>query len=149
MIKISGAVVFYKPDEEVKENILSYLDNLDHLYVIDNTPNMSNEKLLPKSKKIEYIPLNENKGVSYALNVAAKKSIEKGYKWMMTMDQDSKFKKGELDKMIDFINNNKDSKIGLICPWHVIATNPTKPEEDIDLDISIDGEEDLEDEDKY
>lgn len=137
MTKISGVVVLYKPEDDIKDNIKSYLDQLDRLYVIDNTPNETNEIKLPKSKKIEYIPLKENKGVSYALNVAAKESIKKGYNWMLTMDQDSIFKKGELDKLIDYIDTNKDSKVGLVCPWHSIATNPDKPKEEIDYPVEV------------
>ncbi len=137
MTKISGVVVLYNPEENLKKNIESYLDEIERLYVIDNTPNKSNKEKLPLSQKIKYIQFNENKGVSCALNKAAKEAIKEGYKWLLTMDQDSQFEKGELAKLTKYIQRNKDEKIGLVCPWHVIATNPSKPKEDIDYPIEV------------
>ena len=137
MIRISGVVVLYNPEDNLKKNIESYLDEIECLYVIDNTPNKNNEEKLPTSKKIKYIPLNENMGVSYALNKAAKEAIKEDYQWLLTMDQDSQFKRGELSKLIEYVKNTKDKKIGLVCPWHVIATNPSKPKKRIDYPIEV------------
>mgnify|MGYP003291444282 CR=1 FL=1 len=138
MIKLSGVVVLYEPDNEVVDNIKSYLKKLDKLYVIDNTPNKNNSCMIPKSKKIEYIPYFENRGVSYALNDAAKRSISQGYNWMLTMDQDSSFMNNEISQMLDYIDKNCDNKkIGLVSPWHVIDTNPEKPKEKIDYPVEV------------
>ena len=41
------------------KNINSYIDDIEKLYVIDNTEGESNEARLPKNKKIEYIFENE------------------------------------------------------------------------------------------
>ena len=137
MTKLSGVVVLYKPDENVVENINSYLPYLDKLYVIDNTPDESNKELLPESKKIEYIFYNKNTGIAFPLNDAAKKSIKEGFDWMLTMDQDSKFLGDEVLKMLKYIEKNDCQKIGLISPWHKINTNPKKPKDKVDYPVEV------------
>lgn len=135
-MKIAGMVTLYNPDKDVTKNIQSYLEDLTVLYVIDNSNN-DNKNLLPKSKKIVYIPNYKNVGVATALNVAAKKAIEAGYKWLLTMDQDSRFKKDSLKKMIAHISENDCQTIGLISPWHVINTGVRKPKEEIDYPLEV------------
>ncbi|AIJ04918.1 glycosyl transferase family protein [Methanocaldococcus bathoardescens] len=128
-MKIAGVVVLYHPEKEnIIESINSYLDYIDVLYAIDNTEK-SNEKHrevinnLKEIDKIEYIPNNKNLGIAKALNMGAKRAIEQGYKWLLTMDQDSKFKEGSFDKMLEFIKNNSENKIGIISPFHLTISN--------------------------
>ena len=135
-MKIAGMVTLYNPEKEVANNISSYLKNLDVLYVIDNSSNDNKDKL-SKSKKIKYLPNFDNLGVATALNIAAKKAIEAGYEWMLTMDQDSKFEKENLKQMIDYIKQNNCKNIGLISPWHVINTGVKKPPKKIDYPLEV------------
>lgn len=129
-MKISGVVVLFKPDNKIHENIKSYLNYLDHLFIVDNTPNQDiNEQF--NDRKITYIPLKENKGIAYALNVGAKEAIKQKADWLLTMDQDSSFVGENLKDMIEFIFHVKEDKylekiigskyekIGIISPFHV------------------------------
>ncbi len=136
-MKIAGIVTLYYPTLEVKENILSYLDEIDQLYVVDNTPDQRNEKLLPIDKKIKYFFQNGNIGVAKALNIGAKKAIEEGYEWLLTMDQDSRFSKNSVSKMKSYLQTTKEKKIGLITPWHVVNTGIKKPKEKIDYPFEV------------
>ena len=60
-------------------NINTYIDDIDILYVIDNTEGEDNKKRIPKNKKIKYKFKNENVGVATALNMGAKYAIKDGY----------------------------------------------------------------------
>ena len=97
---ICGTVVLYNPLENVKDNILSYLDLLDKLYVVDNSVNQDNQYLLPSSNKIVYINNKDNLGIAKALNIAFERAIKDGYTWVLTMDQDSKFLDDNFEKLI-------------------------------------------------
>lgn len=136
-MKVAGIVTLFHPDEEVKENIKSYLDDLDCLYVIDNTPHKENKQVLPKSKKIKYLAQLENKGVAKALNIGATLALDEQYEWLLTMDQDSCFQKNQVKKMIKYIEENDCKKVGLISPWHVINTGVEKPKEEIDYPLEV------------
>jgi len=101
MNKLAGVVILYNPLDEVYENICSYYDYIDHLFIIDNSEN-PNIYLISKLKllsKVEYIFHGENKGISFSLNEALYLSKNK-FAWLMTMDQDSSFKK---DMICDYI----------------------------------------------
>lgn len=111
-MKISGVVVLYNPDENVLKNIDSYIGKLDILYVVDNSPIPNdNSNKFSKNKKIKYISNGGNKGIAKALNIGAKEAIKNGSEWLLTMDQDSSFKKGALEKMIEFLNELNKNKI--------------------------------------
>lgn len=109
-MKISGVVVLYNPDENILNNIKSYINLLDKVYVVDNSPIPNDNKKKFKHKKIEYISNDGNKGIANALNVGAKRAIVEKCDWLLTMDQDSSFKAGSLEKMIEFLNEIKDDK---------------------------------------
>ena len=138
MTKIAATVVLYNPDEETINNIKSYIDDVDKVYVIDNSKT-DNSKMLFKSKKIEYYPNMDNLGVSVALNKAAKKAIKDGYKWLLTMDQDSCFEEDNLKKMIKYIDDNKTiwNEIGLLSPWHEIKTGVEKSKKKIEDVVEV------------
>ena len=110
-MKIAGVVVLYNPDENVKKNIDSYINNLDILYVVDNSPEPNDNAKYYKGKKIKYISNHGNKGIAYALNVGAKEAIKEKSEWLLTMDQDSSFKDDSLGKMIGFLKELKTNNI--------------------------------------
>lgn len=119
-IKICGVVVWYNPKKEYLENIKSYLYKLDELYIIDNSNNTNLELVKNLGEGVTYLPLLCNKGIAYALNIALEKAIEKNYNYLLTMDQDSKFLNDSFSDYISFVENDKEEKIALYSPLHVI-----------------------------
>lgn len=136
-MKIAGVVVLYYPDKEISSNIKTYINDIEKLYVIDNTESKDNKKLLPKSKKIVYVRNNANLGVARALNMAANFARSDNFKWLLTMDQDSKFKPHQLKALIEYLKNNDSSNIGLISPWHNIKSGAVKPKEKVEEVIEV------------
>lgn len=125
MFKISGVVVLYNPCKESIENIKTYINSLDKLFVVDNSEVINNEIVneLNKIDKIEYICLNSNKGIAKALNIGAQKSIENSFQFLLTMDQDSNFFDNDLNKQIEFVKNNYSEDIGIYTLIHKIKKN--------------------------
>lgn len=123
MIIIHGIVVLYNPEETIIDNITSYLDNIEKLYIVDNSESKNHElfnKIVTISEKCIYINNKGNQGIAHALNVGAKLAIENGADWLLTMDQDSSFTQGSLVKLIDWIENNDIHDVGIISPSHHI-----------------------------
>ena len=137
-MKISGVVVLYNPDEKVLDNIKTYIDLLDVLYVVDNSPIPNDNSKKYKDKKIKYISNNGNKGIAFAFNVGAKEALKNGSEWLLTMDQDSSFQKESLEKMILFLKEiNKNiimsesldlsyDKIGILSALQRTELNKTE-----------------------
>ena len=129
-MKIEAVVVFYNPTKENIENINYYIDSVEKVYVVDNTPFKDNSKLIPKNKKIIYLPNKKNLGIAKALNQGVEAAIESGAEWVLTMDQDSTFKKDDVTMMKDLLiklKNDKKTyskydydKIGILSPFHLI-----------------------------
>lgn len=136
-MKIAGVVVLYNPDKNIKKTISTYIDDIERLYIIDNTDNTDNQNLLPKSDKIIYIANKTNLGVAKALNMGAELARKDKFKWLLTMDQDSKFKPKRLKSLISYLENNKTNQIGLISPWHNTKSVAVKPKEKVEEVIEV------------
>jgi len=117
-MKLAAVVVFYFPSEKNIKNINNYIDVVDKVIVVDNSDDEIER--MKNTEKIEYIKLGENKGIAYALNVGAKRAIEDKYKYLLTLDQDSKMSKEIVLSMIKFLKKTKEKKIGLISPYQDI-----------------------------
>lgn len=74
---IAGIIVLYNPTEEVFENIQSYINDIDALYILDNTDTPTPNILegLRNIEKAKYFSMNGNKGLAYALDYGVKKRL--------------------------------------------------------------------------
>jgi len=144
MIKLAGTVILYNPQKNFIDNIKSYLCFLDKLYLVDNSEIKSQYiEDINNINNAVYIFNNGNKGVAFGLNMALKMALKDGYRFLLTMDQDSSFKDASIEKMIDFINNNNTSDVAIISPEivvdnHIITdrNTPITSGSIINLDIS-------------
>lgn len=125
-VRIAGMVTLYNPSDEDLDNIKTYIDDIDKLYIIDNTEGHDNKDRIIEDEKIEYIFNNENIGVASALNFAAKKALKDGYKWLLTNDQDTTFRPGVVNGLKKEIVN-VDKNVGIVTPWHNTKLKDKKP----------------------
>lgn len=127
-MKLAGVVVLYNPDQKVINNINSYIDELDALYLVDNSS--ADNSTLFMYEKVEYIPLQKNTGIAHALNVGAKKAIDHNFHYLLTMDQDSMFEKDALKNMKSIIDaDDEKDQVGIYSPFHKTAISEPVPEE--------------------
>lgn len=91
-MKIAAIVILYHPCQETIDNINSYYNYVDKIYVFDNTEQQSTlkEPLLLRSK-ISYYHNGKNEGIAKRHNEAAHLSVAEGFDWILMMDQDSGF----------------------------------------------------------
>ena len=95
MQKTAGVVILYNPDKGLHRRINSYLNQLDKLYIIDNTEN--GPPVSFSDQKILYMRDGVNKGIAKSLNLAVDRCREENFEWLLTMDQDSWFEEGVLE----------------------------------------------------
>jgi len=126
MLKTAGVTILYNPNEEVITNILTYLDQIELLYIVDNseTKGLITDKLKDYTK-IKFIDNFENIGIAAALNKAANQAIEDNYDILLTMDQDSRVSKNLVEEMIKQFERN--DKIGILSPFVIHKNNPLIP----------------------
>lgn len=120
-IKIAGVTVAFFPDEKVLANIATYCEKPHVLYIYDNTGKESEslKSFANKFSHVVYIYNGTNKGIAWCLNDAAKKALESGCTWLLTMDQDSSFSNNSLDSFIGRLNENDHFNTAILSPYHV------------------------------
>lgn len=135
-MKLAGVVVIYNPTEDINDCIKTYIDHIERLYIIDNSK-VDNSDLILKNKKIKYIPNYKNLGIAKALNMGANLAYEDGFDFLLTMDQDSKFKGDNLVKLIDYSKKCDANKVGIISPWHKTKENKEAPKKAVEEVLEV------------
>lgn len=107
-MKLAAIVILYYPDNNVINNILSYLPMVDSLIIWDNTPYNERKnytiKISTDADKIIYLGTKKNEGIAYALNRSINWCLENEYTHLLTMDQDSNFE--NFQYYINYIHTN-------------------------------------------
>jgi rhamnosyltransferase len=114
-IKISACVVLYNPGENIFNNVNLILEQIQYLYIIDNS-DLDKCKLLFDKENISYFKNKGNKGIATALNQAARQAIADGFNYLLTMDQDSILDPHLIDNYIKYLHSNISDRVGLLSP---------------------------------
>ena len=116
-MKISCGIVSFNPDIELlQSNIEAIKNQVEQVFVVDNGSNNTNAvgRLVDKYNSVRLIKNAENRGIAAALNQCCKASFEAGYKWIITLDQDSICPEHCVDGLSQFIDVEK--KVGIVAP---------------------------------
>jgi rhamnosyltransferase len=101
---VAGVVILYYPDtHNLYSRIESYSNDLDKLYIIDNSEQPF--ELIKKFDKVSYISDRENKGIANRLNQAAFLALKENFDWLLMMDQDSYFAPKNITNYLKCVNN--------------------------------------------
>lgn len=102
---ICSVTVTYNPDNALIEQLEILKDCVDQMLIVDNgSLNISyieDIKMKYKPCNLEVISNKKNLGIAAALNIGAKYALENGFRWILTMDQDSIPTKDMIKKMVD------------------------------------------------
>ena len=94
---------------------------------------MNNNKKLCSSlnnNKIEYVYNKKNLGIAKALNLACEKAISDGFKWILTMDQDSSFSSNDINEYFKSFDNIEKKNTGIFSPKHILKNDINKIRDD-------------------
>lgn len=129
---LAGVIILYNPSTEVFDNILSYVDNLDNLYVIDNSDTKVQilfDRIKQISPKCQLLINPSNYGIAAALNQAVELANNDGYEWLLTMDQDSIFYDDSYFKT--FKENNEKDDVAIFIPQIIFNESEIEPNKEI------------------
>jgi len=119
-LKIDAAVVIlYHPTQSVLDNIFTYINNVNILYVVDNsTTEHSFLNQLSTFSNIRILHQGDNLGVAKGLNMALEQAHIENMNWLMTFDQDTSYNQHDIDLFIESFNTLKDENIAIVSPLH-------------------------------
>lgn len=112
---IAAGIVLFNPEiKRLTANLEALLLQVDKVYIYNNGCDSSIINYLnEKMKKTHILGDGENRGIAKALNCIMQKADEEGYKWVITMDQDTVIVN---DMVKAFSERMKSDNIGIICP---------------------------------
>lgn len=126
-LNVAAGVILYYPDEEVIKNIQSYQNQVAKVFVYDNTPEKPSviSKRISQLPSIQYIYSGANIGIASALNVLSIKTIEEGFEYIMTFDQDSFATDHIVSSLLQIAEF--DQTIAIVSPLHKVQNEKIPP----------------------
>jgi len=118
--QVAGVVVLYNPTVDVLDNIRSYLSQIGRLYAVDNSelPDPDIAGQLSAMPTVSYHSNSGNLGVASALNRGAELALSDGYRFLLTMDQDSRSVPGMISALLHCLSKLDQASVGIISPSH-------------------------------
>ncbi len=119
-MKVLACIVTFNPDIVLlTENIQSICSQVDKILIVDNGSDhvIEIEHLSQTfAPMIELIANSENKGIAEALNQSLAYAVDHGFKWLLTLDQDSICEQEMVGKYCSYINHTAIDNVLLLCP---------------------------------
>lgn len=119
--KVMGEIVLFNPNiERFKENIDSILSQVNELYLYDNGSNNILDietcvnELRKSGKEVYLYRSKENMGIARALNAGMEYARDNGYRWVLSLDQDSIFPAGGIENY--FLSLKEDKNVAIVTP---------------------------------
>lgn len=138
--RIAAIVVFYNPDPVFIDNIRCYSDDVETVYVIDNSDSVlpGINELLAALKKVIYIRNAGNLGIATALNIGLEQAIKAGFDFALTMDQDSSAEPGMVKALLGCLDAFDRNSVGIVSPFYQLGdTSTPSPEEFKDVEVAM------------
>ena len=121
---VCAIVVAYFPDEEFDARIGELLPQVAQIVIVDNTPDecltARLSERLQNTAQVHLIDNRANTGISVALNQGLEHALKAGYKWILTLDQDTQCYPDMVDTLL---------RVSIACKWNpaVIGGNYLDP----------------------
>ncbi|MDD3945594.1 MAG: glycosyltransferase family 2 protein [Bacteroidales bacterium] len=114
-IPVCAGVVTYNPDiSMLSGNIAALRTQVDEIFIFDNgSKNAQDLEQLKNKYTLEIKYCDANLGISRALNELCETAEQKGYGWIVTMDQDSICDSNMVYYLLKYSDNEK---YGIIAP---------------------------------
>lgn len=125
--QVAAVVVLYNSPAPCLENIATFFRQVDKLYIIDNSPVVTAWAVAAfgSHSAVSYEHCPENVGIATALNKAARQALAEGYRFLLTMDDDSRAPAGLISQMLHYLNTaDHADQIGILTPYHQLTTAP-------------------------
>ncbi len=103
---VCAVVVTFNPGEKLLENITALHPQVKEVVVVDNASSPTSLVHVQEAQKCgaKVFYNEENLGIAAALNIGVNYTLEQGYTWIATFDQDSKPPPGFVERLLETYN---------------------------------------------
>lgn len=103
--KVCAIIVAYRCGEAVEKTFHSVVGQVEKVLLVDNGSGDATSSVLlslqgSHPEKTEVITLPENAGIAGGLNAGARRSMELGFPWILTLDHDSQADSGMVNALL-------------------------------------------------
>lgn len=114
---ICAIVTTFKPEVSIFKNLRRIGPQVDLVILVDDSGINSGSLDLAQSDvdNLFYIKSLENLGVASALNTGVMEAIQRGYKWLLTLDDDTLVSEDYVKTIFEFYDHSGIPDIGLIA----------------------------------
>lgn len=114
-MKFGVSIIYYNPSEVVLKRLEEYSKIFNFVFIADNSdnPKFDVRKELLRFPNVTYLSMKGNMGMSKAISASVDWANDNSLDFLLTLDQDSLFDEINIRKMIDFIEANDDSSVGI------------------------------------
>ena len=116
--RVCAVVVAYHPDALFLDRLADIEAQVETVVVVDNTPGGATTLRTPNLHR-DFVVLGAggNVGVARALNMGCEWACERGYSWVLTMDQDSRVGPAMVETMVDAALRRTDlARVAVLAP---------------------------------
>jgi rhamnosyltransferase len=116
--RVAAVVLTYHPEPEVVGNVHALLAQVDHVYVVNNSPGQKAlDTLAPVSRLEEVTVLDQlgNLGVASGFNTGIRAALGDGFDYVWIFDQDSRVTEGSLSSLLG-VRIAIGSTAGIVAP---------------------------------
>ena len=115
----AAVVILYHPTKSAIDNIGTYIDSVKTLFIVDNSiREHTHLERLENYSHVKILHSGSNVGIAQGLNIALDKAYSEGLSWLMTFDQDTSFKEGDMDRFIKNFKTIDNKNVAIISPLH-------------------------------
>jgi len=121
---VAAVVVVFDPDDRFRQLLLSLVEQVNKIWIIDNQPNsvscsfIKGEQIHQRNN-ITLLENNKNLGLATAQNQGIKLALADGVDWILLLDQDSILDKYFVKNMLNTASKYKNKEdIGFLTPRH-------------------------------
>jgi len=110
-------VLTYHPTEEVRGNIRHLLEQVDHVYVVANSPDDDSRRVLAgiDDDRTDVLEQDGNVGVAAGFNAGMRAAMADGFDYVWIFDQDSTVADGMLPALLR-AHERSDVRVGIVGP---------------------------------
>ena len=117
---VAACIICYDPDAVVPKVLEAARRQVSDVFVIDNDSAQKNREWLTEVRDDRHVIVlenAENRGVAGALNQAAAMALDRGFKWLLLLDQDSIPPSNLVERLMTAAGDAVHSgQIAVLCP---------------------------------
>jgi rhamnosyltransferase len=113
--QIAAVVTTFCPDSTLIPNLQSVSEQVALIILVDDTGSPAHETVPYSISNLVCIRNADNLGIAKSLNIGIERAISLGFKWILTLDDDTRLVSDYVSAVFSFIARNSERNLGIVA----------------------------------